>query len=324
MKNKVILAGGTGTMGLILQQHFAERGDEVVVLTRRPPLTPPNGEDLRILKQHPQARMIPWNGKTPGAWAAELENADVVVNLAGRSVDCRYTAENKVLILNSRTDATRVLGEAIAACAHPPKLWINLSSATVYRHAEDRPMDEFTGELGSDFSPQVVLAWEKEFFAHKLEGVRQVAVRCAMVFSPHGGAFPRFTQLTRVGLGGHHASGKQYVSWVHEADVSGFFQWLIDTPTVDGSINLAAPNPLRETELMRALRERIKPLVAFNVPKWMLSIGAVLLRTETELVLKSRRVVPTRALQLGFAFKHEHVASALDDLIGERTKTPAA
>ena len=300
-------------MGLILQQHFAERGHEVIVLTRRPDV-----------KQHPKARMLHWDGRTPGPWTAELEHSDVVVNLAGRSVDCRYTAENKALILNSRTDATRVLGEAIAACAQPPKLWINLSSATVYRHAEDRSMDEFNGELGKDFSPQVVLAWEKEFFRHKREGVRQVAVRCAMVFSPHGGAFPRFTQLTRFGLGGHHASGKQYVSWVHEADVSGFFQWLIDTPDVDGIINLAAPNPLRETELMRALRDRIKPFVAFNVPKWMLTIGAFFLRTETELVLKSRRVVPTRALQLGYRFQHERITSTLDQLIPARTKTHTA
>jgi uncharacterized protein (TIGR01777 family) len=308
---KIILAGGTGTMGLILQQHFAERGDEVVVLTRRPDL-----------KQHPKARMVCWDGRTSGAWDAELNGADVLINLAGRSVDCRYTTANKALILNSRVDATRVLGEAIAVCGHPPKLWINLSSATVYRHAEDRPMDEFTGELGSDFSPQVVLAWEKEFFGHKREGVRQVAIRCAIVFSHFGGAFPRFTQLTRFGLGGHHGSGTQYVSWVHEADVSGFFGWLMDTPNVDGIINLAAPNPLPEHELMRELRQRIGPLVAFNVPKWMLTIGAFFLRTETELVLKSRRVVPTRALEVGFCFQHEKIQTALDALFGRGAQHP--
>ncbi len=278
-KMKIILAGGTGTMGLILQQHFAERGDEVVVLTRRPGL-----------KQHPKARNVRWDGRSSGVWSAELNEADVLINLVGRSVDCRYTTKNRALILNSRVDATCVLGEAVAACARPPKLWINLSSATVYRHAEDRPMDEFTGELGSDFSPQVVLAWEKEFFWHTCEGTRQVAVRCAMVFSPHGGAFPRFAQLTRFGLGGHHASGKQFVSWVHEADVSAFFQWLIDTPDVDGIINLASPHPLPESELMHELRLRIKPLVAFNVPNRMLAIGAFFLRTETELptVIESR------------------------------------
>jgi uncharacterized protein len=249
---------------------------------------------------------------------------DVVINLAGRSVDCRYSARNKAIILNSRVDATRVLGEAIAKSATPPKLWINMSSATVYRHAEDRPMDEFSGELGSDFSPQVVLAWEKEFFHHKVPMVRQVAVRSAMVFSHHGGAFPRFVDMTRWGLGGHHASGKQFVSWVHETDVSRFFQWLIDTPAVDGIINLAAPNPVRETGLMHELRQRIKPWVAFNVPKWMLTVGAFFLRTETELVLKSRRVIPTRALRLGFEFQHTTISSALDELFSKRRKEQEA
>lgn len=311
MRKKIILAGGTGTMGLILQGHFAEQGDEVVVLTRRPGL-----------KQHAKARVAAWDGRTLGAWANELDDADVLINLAGRSVDCRYTAANKALILNSRVDATRVLHEAVAACTNPPALWINLSSATVYRHAEDRPMDEATGELGTDFSPQVVLAWEKEFFKHQRSGVRQVAVRCAIVFSNGGGALPRFVDLVRLGLGGHHGSGTQYVSWVHEADVAQFFQWLIDSPAVDGIINLAAPNPLPERELMRSLRQRLKPVVAFNIPEWMLGIGAVLLRTETELVLKSRRVVSTRAQALGYAFRHERITSALDDLLDTNNRTP--
>lgn len=304
METKIILAGGTGTMGRILQDHFTERGHDVVALTRRP-----------AVRQNPNVRMVQWDGRTAGAWAAELDGAAVVINLAGRSVDCRYNQRNKDLILNSRVDATRVLGEAIARCTTPPPLWINLSSATVYRHAEDRPMDEATGELGTDFSPQVVLAWEKEFFKHHRTGVRQVAVRCAMVFSNGGGAYPRFVDLVRMGLGGHHGSGKQYVSWVHETDVAQFFQWLIDAPSVEGIINLAAPNPLPERELMHALRQRLKPVVAFNIPEWMLGIGAVLLRTETELVLKSRRVVPTRALNLGYTFTHDRINSALDDLM---------
>lgn len=302
MNTKVVLAGGTGTMGLILQAHFAAQGNEVVVLSRRP------------REQHPKARMVPWDGRTAGAWCAELEGAAVLINLVGRSVDCRYTAANKAAILHSRVDATRALGEAVARCTTPPPVWINLSSATVYRHAEDRPMDEATGELGHDFSPGVVLAWEQEFFRHQRPGVRQVAVRCAMVFSRHGGAFPRFAQLVRMGLGGHHGSGRQYVSWVHEADVARFFQWLVRTP-LEGIINLAAPHPVTERELMRGLRDRIRPLVAFDVPERMLAIGAFFLRTETELVLKSRRVVPTRALQLGYTFEHEHLNSALDDLL---------
>ncbi|HRH38879.1 MAG TPA: TIGR01777 family oxidoreductase, partial [Flavobacteriales bacterium] len=288
MRRKVILAGGTGTMGVILQAHFAERGDEVVVLTRN-----------TNRSHQPHVRLVAWDARTSGPWCSELQGADVVINLAGKSVDCRYSAANRTEILESRTRATRVLGEAIGRCSDPPALWVNMSSATVYRHAEDRAMDEETGELGKDFSPQVVLAWEKEFFARAKANVRQVAVRSAMVFSQRGGAFPRFAQLTRMGLGGHHGSGKQYVSWVHEEDVKRFFQWLIETPTAEGIINLAAPNPLHETDLMRGLRDRIKPAVFFNVPAWVLPIGAWFMRTEVELVLKSRRVVPAKAMRLG-------------------------
>ncbi len=297
-------------MGVILQQHFVERGDEVIVLTR--------GRHGTL----PSVRQVNWDGRTEGPWTKELDGADVVINLAGRSVDCRYTAKNKALILNSRVLATRALGNALSKCAKPPALWINMSSATVYRHAEDRAMDEQTGESGNDFSPQVVLAWEKEFFAHQRAGVRQVAVRSAMVFSPRGGAFPRFAQLTRVGLGGHHGSGKQFVSWVHETDVAQFFQWLIDTPKAKGIINLAAPNPLPETELMTALRKRIKPLFHINTPTWLLPMGAIMLRTETELVLKSRRVIPNRALQLGFTFRHPTIHTALDELCNAPTHQP--
>lgn len=299
----ILLAGGTGTMGRILQDHFVKHGWRVIVLTRQPDRHTKDG-----------VTFLPWDGRNPGAWTRELEHADVVVNLAGRSVDCRYNTRNKAAILNSRVDATHALGQAIARCTTPPKLWINLSSATVYRHAEDRAMDEATGELGTDFSPQVVLAWEKAFFAHPRPGVRQVAVRCAMVFSKQGGVFPRFRQLVRIGSGGQHGPGSQYVSWVHEADVAGFFQWLIDTPQAEGVINLAAPEPLPERDLMRHLRERLRPLLHINTPAWMLPIGAWLMRTETELVLKSRRVVPTRALQLGFRFQYPRIGPALDAL----------
>ncbi|HEX2617042.1 MAG TPA: TIGR01777 family oxidoreductase [Flavobacteriales bacterium] len=306
---KIILAGGTGTMGRILQDHFGTQGADVVVLTR--------GTDRAI---GDRLRYRHWDGRTSGGWADELEGATAVINLAGRSVDCRYTARNKAQIRSSRVDATNVLGEAIARCTVPPPVWINLSTATIYRHAEDRPMDQLTGEIGSGFSVSVAQAWEAAFFAHQRAGVRQVAVRCAMVFDRGGGAFPRFTQFTRIGLGGHHGSGDQYVSWVHGKDVARFFHWLIDTPAVSGVIDLAAPHPVPEKALMRELRIRLRPLVAFHVPRWMLGIGAFLLRTETELVLKSRRVVPTRALQLGFTFHHPTITSALDELCAPRAQ----
>lgn len=301
---RIILAGGTGTIGKILQEPFAAQGHDVVVLTRRPEI-----------EQHPKAHVLAWDGRSRGDWWRELDGADVLINLAGRSVDCRYTPENKAAIINSRLESTHALGEAMLAIKSPPPLWINLSSATVYRHAEDRPMDEETGELGDDFSPRVVKAWEHEFFQHKRAGVRQVAVRCAIVFSNKGGAFPRYAQLVRWGLGGRHGSGRQYVSWVHEADVAGFFQWLIQTPQAEGTLNLAAPNPLPEQDMLKAMRARIKPMLALPTPEWMLRMGARIIGTETELILKSRRVVPTRALQLGFRFQHERIESAVRELL---------
>jgi len=301
---RIILAGGTGTIGRILQEHFASLGHDVVVLTRRPEI-----------EQHPKARMLAWDGRSRGDWWRELDGAAVLINLAGRSVDCRYTPANKAEILNSRLESTHALGEAMLAVKSPPPLWINLSSATVYRHAEDKPMDEDTGELGDDFSPRVVKAWENEFFRHKREGVRQVAVRCAIVFSNKGGAFPRYAQLMRLGMGGRHGSGRQYVSWVHEHDVARFFQWLIETPGAEGIINLAAPNPLKERDMLKAMRDRAKPWIALPTPEWMLRIGARIIATETELILKSRRVVPSRALRLGFTFKHESCESAVRELL---------
>lgn len=307
---KIILAGGTGTIGRILQTHFLERGADVVVLTR--------SADRQA---GPHLRYVHWDGCAPGPWKSELDHADAVINLAGRSVDCRYTPVNCALIRDSRVNATHALSAAIAQSAAPPPLWINLSTATIYRHADDRPMDQFTGDIGAGFSVSVARAWEEAFFSHPRAGVRQVAVRCAMVFGPHGGAFPRFVQFMRIGLGGRHGSGRQYVSWVHEADVAAFFQWLIDTPTVDGVIDLAAPNPLPERELLSALRRHVRPWVALPNPKWILGIGAFFLRTETELVLKSRRVVPTRALQLGFHFRYPTITSALDELFARRAST---
>ena len=301
----IVLAGGTGTMGRILQEHFAQAGNRVVVLTRNP-----------AKHQRTGITFLPWNGRTIGPWANELEGATAVINLAGRSVDCRYTPKNKALILNSRVDATRVLGEALAKCKAPPRIWINLSTATIYRHAEDRPMDEITGDIGSGFSVDVARAWEQEFFAHSVPGVRQVAVRCAMVFSLYGGAFPRFSQLTKIGLGGRHGSGNQVVSWVHEADVAAFFQWLLDTEAIEGAINLSAPGPIQEHVLLRELRDRIKPLVAVPSPEWMLRFGAFFLGTETELVLKSRWVLPSRAAAAGFTFQYPTITSALDELLG--------
>jgi uncharacterized protein (TIGR01777 family) len=280
---------------------FSAQGDEVVALVRR--------TDVAL-----GVKQVLWDGETLGPWAAELEGAEAVINLAGRSVDCRYHAENRRQILESRLGSTRVLGRAIAECARPPAVWLNSSSATIYRHAEDRPMDEANGEIGSGFSVDVCLAWEAEAMAAPAPKTRRVLLRTAMVLGRDGGVFVPFRLLARLGLGGTLAGGRQYMSWLHDADFARAIDWLIAHREVEGPVNLAAPNPIPNAEWMRLFRERFGPGIGLPAARWMLEIGAFFLRTETELLLKSRRVVPGRLLAGGFRFEHPTVASALDDL----------
>jgi uncharacterized protein (TIGR01777 family) len=241
-----------------------------------------------------------------------LEGSDVCINLAGRSVNCRYNAANRRLILESRVRSTRLLNGVLASLKHPPPLWINAGTATIYRHALDRVMDEATGELGGNepgapdtwnFSIDVAKAWEQAFFATPIPGVRKIAIRSAMTFSPdRGGVFDVFSSLVRRRLGGPQGPGTQFVSWIHEADFVRAIDLLIAREDFTGVVNLASPNPLPNREFMRALREAWGVHFGLPAPTWMLETGAILLRTETELVLKSRRVVPGRLLEAGFEF----------------------
>jgi len=289
----LLIAGANGFMARYLTRYFHGKGWTVVGLARHK-----NGMDK-------DCRYVNWDGKTLGDWAKELDGCDVVINLAGRSVNCRYNDDNKAEITNSRVNSTRVIGEAIAGCENQPELWMNSSTATIYRHAEDCPKSE-DGEIGKGFSVGVAKAWEGAFYESKVPGqVRKVALRTAMVFADEPGTVYRYLlNLAKFGLGGKVGSGNQMVSWIHVEDLCRSIDWLIEHDEINGHINLAAPDPLTNKELMG--RFRILAGRSFGLPatKWMAEIGAFFLRTETELILKSRWVVPTRLEANGFVFKH--------------------
>jgi uncharacterized protein (TIGR01777 family) len=254
-----------------------------------------------------------------------LEKADVLINLAGRSVDCRYTSANRREIMESRIQSTHVLGEALRRLADPPRLWLNASTATIYRHALDRPMDEMTGELGGNepnapsswqFSIDVAKRWEETFFAISAPNTRKIALRSAMTMSPdHGGIFDVLLRLVRLGLGGASGSGEQFVSWIHEVDFVRAIDYLIASEEMAGCVNIASPGPLPNREFMKVLRESFGRRAGLSASAWMLELGAVFLRTETELILKSRRVVPGRLLGSGFQFRFPDWPSAARDLV---------
>jgi uncharacterized protein len=309
--SRLVLPGGSGFLGRILARWFASRGWDVVVLTRG-----------RMAREN-QIRFVHWGGRTLGDWASELDGATAVVNLAGRSVNCRYTRRNRELMMNSRVDSTRVLGEAIAQCGRPPRVWLNSSTATIYKHSLDKPMIETTGEIGATpeardaFSVAIAQAWEKAFFDAATPHTRKVALRAAMVFGADADSvFGVLRNLTRRRLGGPMGTGRQSVSWIHERDFCRSVEWLIERDDIEGPVNLAAPNPVTNAEMMRAFRELCGVRIGLPATRWMLEIGAFFLRTETELVLKSRRVLPGRLLECGFQFDFATMQPALAEIMG--------
>lgn len=307
---KIVLAGGSGQIGTLLARAFERDGHEAVVLSRDPGSSP--------------WRTVRWDARTLGEWTGELEGADAVVNLAGRSVNCRYTPENRRLIMDSRVRSTCILGEAIARATVPPRVWLQSSTATIYAHRYDAPNDEASGIIGGSepdapdtwrFSTEVAAAWERAADEAVLPATRVVKLRSAMVMSPDpGGVFDTLLRLVRMGLGGRSGDGRQFVSWIHEEDFVRAIHWLLEHGDVSGPVNLAAPAPLPNAEFMRALRRAWGARFGLPATEWMLEVGAVFMRTETELVLKSRRVVPGRLLEQGFRFVHPEWAAAAEDL----------
>lgn len=310
MKKPIILAGGSGLIGRLLAQHLSKQGQYVVVLTRDR-----SGERNGITHRH-------YDPEDPNSLIPHLEDAQAVVGLAGATVDRRYDARGKWNIMHSRTASTLALGDAIAMCQKPPQVWVQMSTATIYRHATDRPMDQYTGELGSGFSVEVARSWEAVASSFSLPHTRTVLLRSAMVMSPLGGVLPRLVQLTRMGLGGRHGSGDQFVSWIHAEDLCRAVEHVLQHAEAHGIYDLAAPEPVRDGYLMAQLAANLRPLVALPKPRWMLEAGAWLLRTETELVLKSRRVVPTRLLREGFAFRFPGMTAALMQLLRSNSCVP--
>jgi uncharacterized protein (TIGR01777 family) len=300
----------------MLARFFQERGHHVTVLTRGPYTAP--------------WQTVHWDGEQAGPWIETLEGADVCINLAGRSVNCRYNAENRWQIYASRIGTTRLLNRVIARLDDPPRVWLNASTATIYRHALDRPMDETTGELGGheliskrrrapetwDFSIRVAKDWEAAFFETKTPRTRKVAMRSAIVFSPvPGSTFATFLNLVRIGLGGTQGNGRQFVSWIHEADFARSVEFLIDREDMDGPVNIAAPHPMPNREFMEALRDAWGMPNGVPAPRPLLELATFLMRTESELVLKSRCVVPRRLLEAGFEFEFRNWPEAADDLV---------
>ena len=320
---RIVIPGGSGQVGSLLAQHFQERGHHVTVLTRGPYSAP--------------WHTVHWDGEHAGQWVEHLEQADVCINLAGQSVNCRYTRTNRDAIYDSRIRTTRLLGRVIASLSDPPKVWLNASTATIYRHALDRPMDEFSSEIGGheaiagrrrapdtwNFSIRVATDWEDAFFSAFTPNTRKVAMRSAVVMSPTpGGAFALLLNLVRLSLGGTQGNGRQFVSWIHALDFARAVEFLIARDDIKGVVNISSPTPLPNREFMAALRDAYGMPNGIPAPRPLLELAALLLRTETELVLKSRRVVPRRLLNAGFEFQFPEWPQAADDLVRQWRARP--
>jgi len=316
---RILIPGGSGQVGSVLARAFRADGHEVAVISR---------------KSGGPERTIVWDGRTLGAWASEVDGADVVINLAGHTVNCRYNKANRDRILQSRVDSTHIVGEAIRAARRPPRIWLQASTATIYSHRYDAPNDELAGKIGGSasdapsawgFSVEVAAAWEHTMDVADVPHTRKVKLRSAMTMSPDsGGIFDVLLGLVRHGLGGKSGNGQQFVSWVHHVDFTRAISWLINNEEIDGVVNIASPNPLPNTTFMRAIRDAWGIRYGLPASKWMLELGAIFMRTETELILKSRRVVPGVLLKDGFEFLYPTWSGAAQALCREWRDTRKA
>jgi uncharacterized protein len=298
---KLIIAAGTGFLGQVLVHHFKNKFEEIVVLTR--------GKS-RI---NDTIKYVNWNAKTFSGWENELENADVLINLAGKSVDCCYTKENKKEILLSRIESTKILNKAVLKCTTPPKHWLNSSTSTIYRFSLEKQMNEIDGEIGNDFSMNVAQSWEKTFFKTKTPKTLKTALRTSIVLGRNGGAFIPLKTLAKIGFGGKQGNGNQFISWIHEEDFANAIEFIIQKEII-GVINIVSPSPITNVNFMKKLRKSVG--VPFGIPinVFLLKIGSFIIKTETELVLKSRNVIPKRLLENGFKFTFGDLDTAFQNL----------
>lgn len=304
--NKVVLAGGNGYLGGVLAKHFSSIADEVIILSRKA-----NADVDNI-------RTVFWDGKNEGDWVDYLSNADLLVNLCGKNVNCRYNEKNRKEIINSRVLPTNLLNRVIEKLEKPPVVWINITSATIYRHAEDKPQDEMTGEIGYGFSIDVCKIWEESFFRASNLKTRKIALRLGIVLGRKDGAFPRLLTLAKLGMGGKQGDGKQYVSWIHEQDVALSIEWLLKQKEIMGVVNCTAPKAIKNNELMTCIRKAYGIPFGLPAPAWLLEIGAKIIGTETELILKSRWVKPGVLLASGFKFQYGSIDEAVHDILSLR------
>ncbi|WP_166926176.1 TIGR01777 family oxidoreductase [Flavobacterium poyangense] len=302
IRNKLIIAAGTGFLGQSLLNHFKNRFGEIVILTRGKSKTS-NG-----------VKYVNWNAKTFSGWEKELENTAVLINLAGKSVDCRYTKENKKEILLSRIESTKILNKAVLNCTNPPKHWLNSSTSTIYRFSLDKEMDEVNGEIGNDFSMNVAQSWEKAFFKTETPNTLKTALRTSIVLGKNGGALMPLKTLAKLGFGGKQGNGNQLVSWIHETDFAKAIDFIIDKE-ITGVLNIVSPKPVPNKNFMSELRKAVHAPFGIPINESLLKFGALLIRTEPELVLKSRNVIPKRLLENGFQFEFDTLEKALKNLL---------
>jgi uncharacterized protein (TIGR01777 family) len=305
--NKIVIAAGTGYLGQVLTKYFKSKVNEIVILSRG---THTDFDNVKFIE---------WDARNLAEWTKGIEGAGALINLTGKSVDCRYNAVNKKAIYDSRLLSTKVLGEAISQCINPPKVWVNASSATIYRHSLDKQMGEISGEIGTGFSVDVCQKWEAVFNEADTPNTRKVIARIGIVLGKQGGASVPLKRIVKCGLGGKMGSGNQYFSWIHEHDFSRAIENLI-TNNNEGIYNVTAPTPIRNQELMRLLRRKVGMSFGIRSSEFILEIGAFMMRTETELLLKSRNVIPKRLLDEGFKFKYPELNRAFDDLISRQLK----